>query len=138
VPIRKHDKKKLSRYTKTLTKTVVVSLGELNEVTFSSSSEEHEEYEEFEEVASSSSSEEVASPASFEVIPSLWSSSSNEYEQNADQSETWPSLNQRRHDNLNLQLIKRVCSLIFSDIRCNTECVNKSGKYKFEEIFSHI
>ncbi len=85
-----------------------------------------------EEITTSSSSEEYENkPRHPEVTSSLWSSSSDEDEQKSGRFETWPSSNQRQPD-LNLQLINRVCILLFSHIQCNTEHVNKSGK-----IFSH-
>jgi hypothetical protein len=80
------------------------------------------------EITTSSSSEEYENePRQPEGTSSLWSPSSDEDEQKTVVSETWPSFNQRQPD-LNLQLINRVCSFLFSHTQYNTEDVNKSGK----------
>jgi len=84
---------------------------QVEEITFSSSSEEYENESEPRYPEVTSFEEYENEPRHPEVASSLWpsSSSSDEDEQTSDLSETWPAFNQPQ-SNLNLLLINRVLS----------------------------
>jgi hypothetical protein len=141
----------LNHYGQALEKSLLFHLGQSEEDTSSSSSDEDENKkhdskehqnkprhpqeqgdkphhpEDTSSLWSSSSDEDENEPRQPEGSDSAWSPSSDEGEEQLGQFENWPSFNQQQSD-LNLPLINRVCSLLSSHTQCNTEYITETRK----------